>query len=53
VAAAASQAEASALAEIAQRNAEEAAKSYSRESSRGAPAAAGAEPRGSGLDMVA
>lgn|GEM_PF-1447460 len=53
VAAAAAQTEASALAEIAQRNAEEAAKSYSEEGRRSAEAKDGQEPRPSGLDMVA
>jgi hypothetical protein len=52
VAAAASQAEAAAVAEISQRNAEEAARSYSRESARGR-AAGDKESRNSGLDMVA
>jgi hypothetical protein len=63
VAAAASQTEAAALAEIAQRNIEEAARSYARESERGSPAggspgppaSAGSdrEARGVALDMVA
>jgi hypothetical protein len=59
VAAAASQTEAAAIAEIAQRNAEEAAKSYSKEvglgpsGSRGAEGDRTREPRGAGLDLEA